>query len=368
MPASFCMVLTYRTEVPSVFNLRAMTILFPVASFVFFLSFIPLPVGLMSHNPLMINTARLVVLGTTILGLLSGLGSVNGAWSAFVRQTHIASLASVRSSETALERARSDLSERTRQLDEYSASQLQVGESWVSRLTSKRDKHRESLEQEIVGLRAFESQMTSRIATLRRRQETAEFTESFRGKWLGRIWAVYCVCRVCSSAINLLSPPSSTTASASYGDAIAHVLAYLLSLLPLDGARGTPGIDIASLSRQISLVLVGVIIFSSIRAVLMNVMRVFRITSRSMSASLMLLLLAQLMGIYLLSTVVQLRTMFPPSFNPGAPEDATEANILSTLPEYSLFGGLFDWSFLLGATGCVFARWVGGYFEDEEDM
>lgn len=64
-----------------------MTILFPVASFVFFLSFIPLPVGLMSHNPLMINTARLVVLGTTILGLLSGLGSVNGAWSAFVRQT-----------------------------------------------------------------------------------------------------------------------------------------------------------------------------------------------------------------------------------------------------------------------------------------
>lgn len=37
---------------------------------------------------------------------------------------HIASLASVRSSETALERARSDLSERTRQLDEYSASQV----------------------------------------------------------------------------------------------------------------------------------------------------------------------------------------------------------------------------------------------------
>jgi len=60
--------------------------------------------------------------------------------------------------------------------------------------------------------------------------------------------------------------------------------------------------------------------------------------------------------------------MFPPSFNPGAPEDAIEANILSTLPEYSLFGGLFDWSFLLGATGCVFARWVGRYFEDEADI
>lgn len=86
----------------------------------------------------------------------------------------------------------------------------------MSRLTSKRDKRealtvardvvpsdlcspdRESLQQEIIGLQALESQMTSRIATLRRRQETAEFTDSFRGKWFGRTWAVYCVCRVCS--------------------------------------------------------------------------------------------------------------------------------------------------------------------------
>ena len=104
IPASLCMVLTYRTgmsipdsmhvsqtklfsEAPRIFNLRVITILFPVALFVFILSFIPLPVELTSHNPLTATTARLVVLGTTILGLLSGLGSVNGAWGAFTRQT-----------------------------------------------------------------------------------------------------------------------------------------------------------------------------------------------------------------------------------------------------------------------------------------
>ncbi|KAI6113589.1 Abscisic acid G-protein coupled receptor-domain-containing protein [Pisolithus croceorrhizus] len=383
VPASFCMVLTYRAETPSLFNVRAITFLLPVAAFVFVLSFIPLPPDLTSHNPLTTTTARLVVLGTTILGILSGLGSVNGAWSAFARKTSVASLSSVASAEVALERVKSDLRERTRNLDEYCPSKSQANETWTSRLTFKRDTpDRDSLQQEIVGLQALESQMASRIATLKRHRETAEFSESFRGKWLSRIWAMYCVCRVCSvisdafhlisSAIDLLSPPSPTTGSSSYGDVIAHVLAYLLSLLPLDGARQTPGIDVLSLSRQISLALVGVIILSSIRVVLMGVMRVFRITSRSMSASLMLLFLAQLMGIYLLSTVVQLRTMFPPSITPdtssGALPDAAEINLLSTLPEYTLFGGLFDWTFLAGAAGCALVRWAGGFFDNEMDL
>ncbi|KIO00063.1 hypothetical protein M404DRAFT_153718, partial [Pisolithus tinctorius Marx 270] len=382
VPASFSMVLTYRTadltpirptETPGLFNFRAITFLLPVAAFVFVLSFIPLPPDLTSHNPLTATTARLVVLGTTILGLLSGLGSVNGAWSAFARKTSIASPSSIASAEVALERVKSDLRERTQDLYEYSPSKPQTNETWTSRLTFKRDTHRDSLQQEIIGLQALESQMASRISTLKRHRETAEFSESFRGKWLGRTWAVYCVCRVCSSAINLLSPPSSTVGSSSYGDVIAHVLAYLLSLLPFDGARRAPGIDVPSLSRQISLALVGVIILSSIRVVLMGVMRVFRITSRSMSASLMLLVLAQLMGIYLLSTVVQLRTMFPPSAAADTPTsaspDAVEINLLSTLPEYTLFGGLFDWSFLAGAGGCALVRWAGGFFgENEMDL
>ncbi|KAG6335819.1 hypothetical protein ID866_3277 [Astraeus odoratus] len=348
-----------------------------------------------SHTHLAATIARLVVVGTTILGLLSGLGAVNGAWGAFVRQTYIVSPSSIASAETALERVKADLRERTRDLDEHPASQPQAGESWTSRLTFKRDAHRDSLQQEVIGLQALESQMASRISTLKRLRETAEFTESFRGKWLGRSWAVYCACRVCGCVINLLSPPSSSTTSTSYGDVIAHVLAYLLSLLPLETARSAPGIDVASLSRQIGLALVGVIILSSIRAVLMGVTRVsgsgletmprpvesvlhpvqmFRISSRSISASLMLLVLAQLMGIYLLSTVVQLRALFPPSSIPsdsaGAPADSAESsNLLATLPEYSLFGRLFDWSFLLGAAGCAIARWAGGLFgEDDVDM
>ena len=82
----------------------------------------------------------------------------------------------------------------------------------------------------------------------------------------------------------------------------------------------------------------------------------------------MLLLLAQIMvwqihnyfrerapddsvkGIYLLSTLIQLRTSFPSS--------DTEENLFKTLPEYIVFGGTFDGSFLVAAVVTGFARWL----------
>lgn len=81
----------------------------------------------------------------------------------------------------------------------------------------------------------------------------------------------------------------------------------------------------------------------------------------------MLLLLAQIMvrvictsiqenvsenfmeGIYLFSTLIQLRTSFPSSH--------TEDNLFNTLPEYVVFGGTFDGSFLVAAVVTGFARW-----------
>jgi uncharacterized membrane protein (DUF4010 family) len=73
------------TDNPGFVQSRALPIrvafaLAPVALFVFALSYIPLPAELLSHNPLTAVTARLVTLGTTVLGLLSGLGAVSGAW------------------------------------------------------------------------------------------------------------------------------------------------------------------------------------------------------------------------------------------------------------------------------------------------
>jgi len=82
----------------------------------------------------------------------------------------------------------------------------------------------------------------------------------------------------------------------------------------------------------------------------------------------MLLLLAQIMvrlvrtlipegapdqlvkGIYLLSTLIQLRTSFPSS--------DTDGDLFKTLPEYVAFGGSFDGSFLAAVVATGFVRWL----------
>jgi hypothetical protein len=247
-------------------------------------------------------------------------------------------------------------------------------------MSFKRNGQQSSMQQEVIGLQALEEQMSLRVVALKRNRIAAEYAESFSGKIITWSWAVYCVCRVYSSAFNIVSPTvsNSSSSSASYGDIVAHILAWLFSLLPLSvtGDEGKPQFDIPSLSKQISLSLVGVIILCSLRLVLRGVTRAFHVTSRKTSASLMILTLAQLMGIYLLSTLVQLRTTFPPAVSPvindsqdpqGPSDDSM--NLFATLPEYSLFGGLFDWSFLIGAAGCAFARWARSSFEgDDFDM
>ena len=78
-------------------------------------------------------------------------------------------------------------------------------------------------------------------------------------------------------------------------------------------------------------------------------------------------------GIYLLSTLIQLRTSFPPppsspahqtpdpdsGMNPGAGTDTSVVNLFSTLPEYQFFGALFDGAFLLAAGASAAVRWFG---------
>ncbi|EPQ55979.1 hypothetical protein GLOTRDRAFT_40958, partial [Gloeophyllum trabeum ATCC 11539] len=259
----------------------------------------------------------------------------------------------------ALDRVRSDLMERKAELKRLRNAQSQT--TWLSRMTSSfRGDSRKSQISEVSGLEALEYQMSQNLEDMKLRQANAHFNRTIVGKLFnlgGRLFALYCIFRILSSLINIIIPIRSRESNTSSPDLITHYLVRLLSFFP---ALDIPEKDVALVARQISLALVGVIILSSIRLVLRGVARVLRVTNRNLGASLMLVVLAQLMGIYLLSTLIQLRTSFPP---PPARPDAdnapsTETNIFSTLPEYQVFGSLFDGSFLIAAGLTATARWL----------
>jgi hypothetical protein len=57
--------------------------LVPVILYLLMFSWVPLPEALASSDIATIALSRLVVLGTIILGLLSGFGAVSNAWAFF---------------------------------------------------------------------------------------------------------------------------------------------------------------------------------------------------------------------------------------------------------------------------------------------
>ncbi|KAJ8469136.1 hypothetical protein ONZ51_g9199 [Trametes cubensis] len=320
-----------------------------------------------THSILASTLSRLTVIGTVFLGLLSGFGAIDTAWDFFpvfsrTSRPHPTD-EEVRTAESGLQRVREDLTQRRKDLRALEASKQPDAQSnWFSKtvLSWSGDSESSALAKEISGLEALEYEMSRSLEALKQRQAHAKFSKTLAGRvfnWGGRLFSLYCVYRIVTSLVNLIiprSPPATPGESApTNADVISFVLAYLLSHLPF---VQVPADKIAVISRQISLGFVGIIILSSIRRVLRGVARLLRVTSRSLGASLMLLTLAQVMGIYLMATLIQLRTSFPPP--PARPDvDADEGivNLFSTLPEYQFFGPLFDGSFLLAAaaTGAV---------------
>ncbi|KAJ7258067.1 Abscisic acid G-protein coupled receptor-domain-containing protein [Mycena haematopus] len=332
-----------------------------VLIYIFALSCIPLPVALSAADRMTATLSRLVVVGTMVLGLLAGYGAVSSSWAFIPSKGAIRTTPTeqdIVSAEYALSSIRDDLERRRDEATRRAAAQQTDG-TWLSRVMPS-FRGDENL-QELKGLEALEYQMGRSLEDLRRRRATATFSGTFRGRLVnvsGRLFAMYCLFRYITCIVNIFFPleaasPSSSTAS--YPDIATKVVAELLN-------KVSPGIafdDVAQATRHLSLVLVGVIILTSIRLVLRGVTRALRVTSRNLGASLMLLLLAQLMAIYLLSTIVQLRSSFPPpSSLPSSTDESSPTNLFSTIPEFQVFGSLFDWAFFISATGSFAVRWA----------
>ncbi|EIN05158.1 hypothetical protein PUNSTDRAFT_146054 [Punctularia strigosozonata HHB-11173 SS5] len=346
----------------------------PVIVCLFLLSYIPLPETLSISTSEFLTTAlaRLVVLGTVILGLLSGFGATSNAWAFLPALARVKrdtpTEEDVKAATSALERIRDDLAQR--RADKARTEEPQSESSWLSRVvpTLRGD---DKMTMEMRGLETLEHQMSRNLDQLRQRRVDAAFSNTITGRlfgWGGRAFVIYCIYRTISCLVNVLLPIR-TRSSSSSTDVTARLLHAAISVLPF--TKNISMDSATAISRQISLVLVGFMIISSIRLVLRGVVRTLRMISssgtkagsasqiRSMGTSFMVLMLAQVMGIYLLATIVQMRTSFPPpATQPQASAPARDFNVFSTIPEFQVFGALFDWSFVLSALGSGVARWL----------
>ncbi|KAF8315014.1 hypothetical protein DL93DRAFT_2167049 [Clavulina sp. PMI_390] len=332
--------------------------------------------------PLPQALARLALTGVLVLGTLSGFGAMRNTAvlfssissrrisekSAGKRKADVVTAEDVSHAEGSLRRVKADLEERRAQLTRSAiAGAGPKSSSWMPNVFGGGD-GLSGLRQEIEGLEALEQQMSRSVVAMKARRDQEAFAATFSGRMLTAsmaLFGIYCVYRLIIASINLLLPWSRSTPAAAGGSPSDIAIRWLLATFPsLETSLQITPERAVSLSRQFSLLMVGLIVMSSVRLVLRGVNQVLRVSSRNLGASLMLLSLAQVMSTYLLSTLIQLRTSFPSPAYPGA--NGQVVSLFSTLPQFEVFGPLFDTSFVISALVSGFVRWISGAFAEDE--
>jgi len=150
-------------------------------------------------------------------------------------------------------------------------------------------------------LEEFGRALFSEINELRVEKARIVFSQTWLGRFynfLGYFFSVYCVYKIFMSTINIVFDRKVSIDPVSRG--IGIVLRFLY--VP---------IDVPFWSQQISFLLVGIIIATSIRGFLNYLMKFFYEYSNSVSSNNIVLLLAQVMGMYFVSAILLIRMSMP---------------------------------------------------------
>ena len=362
IPLAVCLLFTYRSNTSTPLPRRIVYLLIPFGPWLVLFFKVPLPAALLDKRSgagifdgLMARTA---VIGVTFIAVLSGSAALQAAWEAVEyfqgKQQRPPSASDVRLAHESFQRTCSDLAARKADLDrlENEAVDRGAAASWsVSSLWGGDSRSREikALKSEIFGLSSIATAMRDDLDRMTSLQHKEQLNATIVGKlWLlvGWVWAAYCAFRIVLSLLNLLILGYRDTAPPDF-------ISYFIRIFDVN-------LDVAAWTKQVSLLFVGVLIWGRIGNVLSYLGSAFRAAGTGVSSSFLVLFLAEIMSVYLLATLIQLRSSLPASVSVPAIRDVAgdgpSPPLLATLPSFQVvFGSLFDSAFLLAAA--VSAAW-----------
>lgn len=369
---------------------QASAVCFVIYLYLFYLmgNYIATEPDAQSNAWLTAGLSRVALIGITMVAILSGYGAVNTPYTSlsfFVRKVTDFDLYKA---EQSLIQMRDLLDSKQRALLDHEQQQANKPEQpkgfFSSVLKSVGFKNDEStqLRTEIDALEMLTGQLSRDVNDVRTQLQRTKFSSTLRGRvvnMFGYIFSLYCIYRVVVTLTLLLFTSSSTTSSSS-SDPITRTLALLFGRLNLS-------LDIAFWSQQLNFWILGAVIFTNLRAFLVDLSKVLlklvnsistspatfaagMSSSKNASPSLLPFspLLSYILTSYSLSSVILLRGTLPPN------SASALSQHLPSLP-FGFFGRWFDAFFLLScALTALFdwIRWKEGKSEDDskdyEDM
>mmetsp|Transcript_6323 Transcript_6323/g.7248 ORF Transcript_6323/g.7248 Transcript_6323/m.7248 type:complete len:494 (-) Transcript_6323:127-1608(-) len=187
------------------------------------------------------------------------------------------------------------------------------------------------LENEIVSLEEFSRELYIDINDMHTDKNRMNFSRTFYGRiyyLLGYFFSAYCIFKmgVCTYNIVFSRDPKNDPVTKGL-----HILFVLFN------------VEVPNFWAQlVSFIMVGVLVFNSVRGFLITIGKIFHQVSTSFSSNSLVLLLGQTMGMYFISSVLLMRMMLPPEYR------STVTMVLGDI-QFNYYHRWFDRIFLSSA-------------------
>ncbi|KAG8042048.1 hypothetical protein G9C98_000039 [Cotesia typhae] len=279
------------------------------------------------------------------MALLSGFGAVNYPYSSMTCFMRPVSYADVQAIEKRLlqtmdmilaKKKRIALAKKSEGISKAETRSRLWG-MW-SPLTSMKEytENVKKLEQEVSGLEELSRQLFLEAHDIQNARERLEWAATWQGKYfnfLGYFFSVYCMWKIFISTINIIFDRVGKKDPVTRGIEIAvHWIGF--------------EIDVTFWSQHISFYLVGCIVVTSIRGLLLTLTKFFYAISSSKSSNIIVLILAQIMGMYFVSSVLLMRMNMPAEYR------IIVTQVLGDL-QFNFYHRWFDVIFLLSALSSI---------------
>ncbi|KAI9230365.1 MAG: Abscisic acid G-protein coupled receptor-domain-containing protein [Piptocephalis tieghemiana] len=313
----------------------------------FFWQFGLLPIRTSKGSSEESGISRVGVIGVAVMAMLSGFGAVNSPYSSIAFFMRNVSEADIHVAERRLNHALDMLLSRRKRLYQLQHQQSSQSRDFrgendggiIKRVfhTLKQGNFSMGenvgfLKQEMKGLEMAVQQTLTDLDDLNMEKDRIEYARTWRGKYfnlLGYIFSIYCIYKLFISTINILFNRIGKSDPISYG------LATFVHHFNVE-------LDTQFWSQQLSFFFVGIMIIASIRGLLLQILKFFKASSRYLSPENVILFLAQLMGMYFLSSVLLMRMSMPHQYR------ETISQVLGPI-EFNFYHRWFDVIFLVSA-------------------
>ncbi|XP_013385649.1 Golgi pH regulator isoform X2 [Lingula anatina] len=308
----------------------------------------PFPIHSVKYDYISIEQyiGRVGVIGVTLMAVLSGFGAVNYPYTSMFYFIRPVSDADIQMVERRLMQTIDMILMKKKRIAVAKREAMQrtnTGESrsgiWglvKSFASAGSGENLGQLRQEADALEELSRQLFLETVDLHNTQERMEYSKTFKGKYfnfLGYFFSVYCCCKICLATINIVFDRVGKTDPVTRGIEIA--VKYF-------GIQ----FDVKFFSQHISFFLVGIIVVTSIRGLLITLTKFFYAIASNKSSNVIVLALAQIMGMYFVSSVLLMRMNMPSEYR------SIITDVLGDL-QFNFYHRWFDVIFLVSALSSI---------------